>query len=167
MRFYKSAHCWVSIANSRKPLLQQQCEMSYIKWMATVSIANSRKPLLQHQQNAWKSTIQFQSLIRENPFCNDDTPDDTRFHVAFQSLIRENPFCNEVQIWAILNHLLVSIAHSRKPLLQQSGLHLPDYKYVVSIAHSRKPLLQLKSEYHFMDDPHCFNRSFAKTPSAT
>ena len=111
----------------------------------------------------------FQSLVRENSFCNiytaivhydsnktgfnrsfAKTPSATRLHNncnllsrQFQSLVRENSFCNPLLSRLQPLYPLVSIARSRKLLLQ----HLISLKILSILAG--------------------FNRSFAKTPSAT
>src|SRR5947209_1381274 len=60
----------------------------------------------------------------------------------FQSLVRENPFCNLTNGASRRTPMLVSIARSRKPLLQPDTAEAFHCIPIVSIARSRKPLLQ-------------------------
>ncbi len=61
----------------------------------------------------------------------------------------------------------VSIAHSRKPLLQLPQSVMDAITRYVSIAHSRKPLLQRSPPAASLGNQEGFNRPLAKTPAAT
>ncbi len=85
----------------------------------------------------------FQSLSREKPFCHHETEPALVDQPRFQSLSREKPFC----------HLLYQNAYI--------------YRTRVSIAQSRKALLPQSSARGGIARPTGFNRSVAKSPSAT
>ena len=113
----------VSIARLRKPLLQLQVSRRYAKQLLKVSIARSRKLLLQPQisnDNSVYQTCVFQSLVRENSFCND------------------GEIFNKEDIEISFNR-----SFAKTPSATFSSLILPSVSVVG------------------------FNRSFAKTPSTT
>src|SRR6267154_2444833 len=54
-----------------------------------------------------KVLIEFQSLVRENPFCNPTRTKRTLcYNMLFQSLVRENPFCNVQVRCAVLGEIV-------------------------------------------------------------
>ncbi len=87
---------------------------------------------------------EFQSPTRENLFCNEVRCNYSGHYVLlFQSPTRENLFCNS----SCVANLDYMYARFNRPLAKTSsatkvGRFCPTLKVIVSIAHSRKPLLQ-------------------------
>ena len=135
-----------------------------------VSIARSRKLLLQLAfiTTAICSLGSFNRSFAKTPSATRYSADCNLCTRWFQSLVRENSFCNTSSASRSSPYLRVSIARSRKPLLQPSSVIACLLSaLLVSIARSRKLLLQPAAIAGCNRLDAGFNRSFAKTPSAT
>src|SRR5579883_1385970 len=138
----------VSIAQSRKALLPPKSMESVTRAVDACfnrSVAKSPSATRGAKDERLCEVARFQSLSREKPFCHSKRSRSIKREREFQSLSREKPFCHET----------TTTVHT------MPGQH-------VSIAQSRKALLP---PAHWQPsrllDKACFNRSVAKSPSAT
>src|SRR5579883_1767074 len=137
----------VSIAQSRKALLPPRLlpMAESIPLSFNRSVAKSPSATRGAKDERLCEVARFQSLSREKPFCHSKRSRSIKREREFQSLSREKPFCHET----------TTTVHT------MPGQH-------VSIAQSRKALLP---PAHWQPsrllDKGCFNRSVAKSPSAT
>src|SRR5579885_2221035 len=137
----------VSIAQSRKALLPPRLlpMAESIPLSFNRSVAKSPSATRGAKDERLCEVARFQSLSREKPFCHSKRSRSIKREREFQSLSREKPFCHET----------TTTVHT------MPGQH-------VSIAQSRKALLP---PAHWQPsrllDKACFNRSVAKSPSAT
>src|SRR5579883_2775840 len=137
----------VSIAQSRKALLPPRLlpMAESIPLSFNRSVAKSPSATRGAKDERLCEVARFQSLSREKPFCHSKRSRSIKREREFQSLSREKPFChlhtgNPRDCW--IKH--VSIAQSRKALLP--------------------PLMEVTK---WQRKRRCFNRSVAKSPSAT
>ena len=137
----------VSIAHSRKPLLQRRhpCRAAQSHPRFNRPLAKTSSATKLTKRHGRNRIYVFQSPTRENLFCNGGGGILFFSNVyRFNRPLAKTSSATTASIEASLSANNVSIAHSRKPLLQ------PQWKRArrpnrrrVSIAHSRKPLLQL------------------------
>src|SRR5579883_3261679 len=138
----------VSIAQSRKALLPPKSMESVTRAVDACfnrSVAKSPSATRGAKDERLCEVARFQSLSREKPFCHSKRSRSIKREREFQSLSREKPFCHET----------TTTVHT------MPGQH-------VSIAQSRKALLPpLMEVTKWQRKRRCFNRSVAKSPSAT
>ncbi len=147
-----------------------------------------------HGPPIWSLRDEFQSLSREKPFCHDVSQINAQVDsIAFQSLSREKPFCHSTGAISLAKNMLRFQSLSREKPFCHASFHFDrSHAGAVSIAQSRKALLPRYYTPSFVLESHAFqslsrekpfchclfrfvnesklysfNRSVAKSPSAT